>query len=373
MTIAQALAREGAVEPVCNPLLAGRLCRMVKYGEIANLLSTAITQAVRDLLTNRHLYQSIEVSVSATNEHIQALAKASEAAIRTTLLSSGGGVAEGGAMKTFLESAKVRDSALAATWDVTPPPTTMFGLPAAKHPDIIYFDLPTIFTVCSNPKCKQRSPFNPSPLHEPVGSSCGEVVARDMCEGVQVFVCAYQCQSCKTEPLVFLIRRRGGKLTLAGRSRIENISAPAFLPKHVREFYSDAVIAFNSGKPLPGLFMLRVVIEQFWSDLERRRVLIVSDERGRLHADQLADAYNSILPPEFRDRFPSLGKIYKDISERLHNATADTELFEKSEREIVEHFDARRVMKLDAEDEKRAKAASDTSVDTLSDTAINPR
>jgi hypothetical protein len=157
-----------------------------------------------------------------------------------------------------------------------------------------------------------------------------------------------QCQSCKTEPLVFLIRRRGGKLTLAGRSRIENISAPAFLPKHVREFYSDAVIAFNSGKPLPGLFMLRVVIEQFWSELERRRVFIVSDERDRLHADRLADAYNDILPPEFRDRFPSLGKIYKDISERLHNATADTELFEKSEREIVQHFDARRVMKLDA-------------------------
>lgn len=164
-----------------------------------------------------------------------------------------------------------------------------------------------------------------------------------------------QCQSCKTEPLVFLIRRRGGKLTLAGRSRIENISAPAFLPKHVREFYSDAVIAFNSGKPLPGLFMLRVVIEQFWSELERRRVFIVSDERDRLHADRLADAYNDILPPEFRDRFPSLGKIYKDISERLHNATADTELFEKSEREIVQHFDARRVMKLDAEDEKLAE------------------
>jgi hypothetical protein len=103
--------------------------------------------------------------------------------------------------------------------------------------------------------------------------------------------------------------------------------------------------------------MLRVVIEQFWSELERRHVLIVSDERGQLHADQLADAYNDILPPDFKDRFPSLGKIYKDISERLHNATADTELFEKAAADIVEHFDARRMFKLDAEDEKLVKKA----------------
>jgi len=320
------------------------------HGKIGELLSVAVTQAFQDLLTNKHLYQSVEVSVAAIDEYIKERADAEYKAAEY----AGSDRQKESRLREVTEQVKQKKNALEAIWAVTPA-MGAFGVPQTTvEANIVYFELPTIYTLC--PTCDGRWPFNPFPLHLEDRTSSGEAVVHHMDDAVEVFVCAYQCQACKTEPLVFLIRRRGVKLTLAGRSRIESVPAPAVLPKHVHGFYSDALIAHNAGKTLPGLFMLRVLIEQFWADLERRHVLIVRDERGRLHADQLADAYNDILPREFKDRFPSLGKIYEDISDCLHDARADIKLFEKSQQEIIEHFDARRVMKLDAEDDQRAAA-----------------
>src|SRR5260370_17753644 len=292
------------------------------HGKIGELLSVAVTQAFQDLLTNKHLYQSVEVSVVAIDEYIKeqgdAAFKAAEGSYHQKQTQ----------LQELVEQGNHKKKVLEAIWAITPA-SGPFGVPQTTiEADVVYFDLPTIYSLC--PTCDGRWPFNPFPLRLEDRTSSGEAVVDHMDDAVEVFVCAYQCQACKTEPLVFLIRRRGVKLTLAGRSRIESVPAPAFLPKHVHGFYSDALIAHNAGKTMPGLFILRLVIEQFWAELERRHVLIVRDEGGRLHADQLADAYNDTLPSDFKDRFPSLGKIYKDISDCLHDARADTELFEKS-------------------------------------------
>jgi hypothetical protein len=327
---------------------------MSDYGEIGKLLSAAIEQAFRDLISNRHLYQSAQVSLSPMDAYIQAEAVAAAESARNHPFSPSQINPEGAATRTFEELGKLKERAVAAMWDVTP--GALLGVSGPRNTNIVYFDLPTIFTVCPNPKCNQRSPFNPHQASEVSGRGTGESVAADMKKRTQVFVCIYQCQSCKTEPLVFLVRREGQKLTLSGRSQIETVAAPSVIPKQIRKFYSDAMIAYNAGQTLPGLFMLRVVIEQFWIQLHQRQILILSEKRDRRYADKLADAYNQILPSDFKDRFPSLGKIYEDISERLHSATADAELFEKAAADIIEHFDARRLMKLDAEDEKRAAA-----------------
>jgi hypothetical protein len=275
------------------------------HGKIGELLSVAVTQAFEDLLTNKHLYQSVEVSVAAIDKYIKergdAKAAEYEGSYRQKEIR----------LRELVEQGNQKKKALEAIWAITPAPGS-FGVPqTTMEADVVYFDLPTIYTLC--PSCSGRWPFNPFPLHLEDRTSSGEAVVHHMDDAAEVFVCAYQCQACKTEPLVFLIRRHGVKLTLAGRSRIESVPAPAFLPKHLHGFYSDALIAHNAGKTLPGLFMLRVVIEQFWAELERRHVLIVHDKGGRLHADQLADAYNDTLPSDFKDRFPSLGKIYEDI------------------------------------------------------------
>jgi hypothetical protein len=87
--------------------------------------------------------------------------------------------------------------------------------------------------------------------------------------------------------------------------------------------------------------------------LAQRGVLATSNKDSRLHADELGDAYNTTLPDDLKTRFPSLSKIYEQISDRLHSATADAELFAKAANDIIEHFDARRLFKQDAEDERR--------------------
>jgi hypothetical protein len=83
---------------------------------------------------------------------------------------------------------------------------------------------------------------------------------------VQIFFLAYECQSCKSFPEVFMIRREKMKLTPSGRTPIEKVEIPKFIPKAQREFFSDAIIAFNSGQILAGKFLLRTFVEQYVRD-----------------------------------------------------------------------------------------------------------
>jgi hypothetical protein len=326
------------------------------YEQISELVSKAVTRAFADLLTNRHLYQSVEISLTEVDHHIAAKADAASKATHEWMAE------DARQERLTLGDLHKRKAVEAAAWDVTPASRPIAGwgasIPTTTIEGVVYFELPTIHSVC--PVCEERWPFNPIPLVHASGTvDSGSVISHSSGdEFAQVFVCAYQCQSCKTEPLVFLVRRRGKKLKLSGRSKIETVAAPTMLPKHLHNFYSDAVIAYNAGKILPGLFLLRVVIEQFWRELKQRGVLVVDDTNPRIPAEQLAASYNSILPNDFKDRFPSLGKLYDDISDCLHSATADDKLFERAKADIEEHFDARRLWKLDAEDQKRVTGNS---------------
>jgi len=69
------------------------------------------------------------------------------------------------------------------------------------------------------------------------------------------------CQSCKSFLEVFLISYKNKKLTICGRSPIEYIEVPKSIPKNAQQYYSDALLAYQSGQHLAGNFMLRVLIE----------------------------------------------------------------------------------------------------------------
>ncbi len=182
---------------------------------------------------------------------------------------------------------------------------------------------PDVKLYCTH--CESREAFNPAGAHE---------MAQDVRDNAvtQVLALTFLCQSCKRIPEAFLVRREALKLTLAGRAPIERVLVPSDIPKAVRGFYSGAIVAYQSGQALAGVFMLRTVIEQFLRS-------IAPDPS--MAADALCDWYMGTLSTEFKARFPSLKHLYSRLSEAVHQAKADEALFEEVRERIDLHFSAR--------------------------------
>lgn len=157
-------------------------------------------------------------------------------------------------------------------------------------------------------------------------------------ETQQVFVASFLCQSCKSVPEVFVLRRAGRRLSICGRAPMERVDVPRVIPRILTKHYSSAVVAHNSGQSLAGNFLLRTLIEQWARNCVSNAM--------KLKADEILDAYMASLPEDFRSRFRSLRDLYGQLSSDLHTAVGDPQLFEQSLSIIEEHFDARRLYKL---------------------------
>jgi hypothetical protein len=129
-------------------------------------------------------------------------------------------------------------------------------------------------------------------------------------------------------------------LHLEGRSPIEHVEIHSSLPKKEGKWFKDAVVAHQSGKTLAGLFYLRTFVEQF----SRRMTGTLHDKKS---GDEIMSAYSDSLPDKVRDSAPSLKELYGKLSEAIHGAKEDTELFDRTKERIEEHFEFRRLYKLD--------------------------
>jgi hypothetical protein len=173
---------------------------------------------------------------------------------------------------------------------------------------------------------------------------------------VQLFLLCFQCETCKLKPVAYLIRRVGWKMILEGRSPIEHVEIPDFLPKTEARLFRDAVVAAQSGKTLAGIFYLRCFIEQF-----ARRLTGISDKRT---GNEILSAYQEQLPPQVRDHMPSLPSWYDKLSGPIHTASDDEAMFQEAQEQIVRHFDFRRIHNIPetpakiAEDKKENSAES---------------
>src|SRR4029077_1795110 len=81
--------------------------------------------------------------------------------------------------------------------------------------------------------------------------------------GQQVFFFSYVCQHCKSGVVSVIVKRSAWSLALHGRSPMEQIELPNFIPKPEQQLYRDVLIAMHGGKVLAALFYLRTFIEQF--------------------------------------------------------------------------------------------------------------
>lgn len=282
--------------------------------EISDWLSDKVVAALRLLLESKHLYQSVVIDRDA----VQA-----EAAQQFT--------------GKVLKLGAVINEALDADWfphDEISVQRPSYG--ESELPPRIAFYLTAIKAACA--ECKVVTPFNIRDVLDVYGQRDRRWRPIEADQGQQEFVFAFECQSCRKAPDVFLVRRRGLRLTLCGRSPMELVLVPKFIPKSVQKYYSSAVVAFQSGQVLAALFLLRVLIEQF--SMEAIGVGTGSK------ADEILDKYTSLLPEDFKTRFPSLKAVYGSLSTAIHAANEATDLFESSREKIEKHFDARRVFEI---------------------------
>jgi hypothetical protein len=209
------------------------------------------------------------------------------------------------------------------------------GTPIENTDVSIEFTPPTVKLFCGN--CKRVEAFNFQYGQDLLKEFIG---VRGFSEPIkeQVFSFAYQCQSCKSTPEIFVVRRDSLKLIQSGRTPIEEVELPAFLPKDQKKFFSDAVVAFNSGQIPAGKFLLRTFIEQYIRDFTK--------DKTSLNIDELFEKYGASLPSDFKQRFPSLAKIYSLLSTDIHSADSTIDLFIQTQKDIQEHFEAKKVFKI---------------------------
>jgi hypothetical protein len=285
------------------------------FVDLINKFSAIVAGVFRELLETKHLYQNLHVEFNP------------EKAMDLKLLPPG----------TEAQASAFILTLVAKKWLVHFGPNSITLAPGPITGELLVpLRPPDVKLYCAH--CDRSEPFNLLMAYDifdhPAITSTGH---EKNDETVQIFVLSYLCQSCKRVPEVFLVRRDGFRLSLCGRSPIEHIDVPKVIPKAIHRFFSGAVVAYQSGQTLAGLFLLRTLIEQ-WA-----RVTTLSKD---LKADQVLDAYMASLPDDFKSRFHSFQKLYADLSADIHIAGGSNELFEDAIRQIVEHFDARRLFKI---------------------------
>jgi len=221
---------------------------------------------------------------------------------------------------------------------------------------------PTLTLLVGNVKlfcsaCKAREAFRPILLSDVTwqlvsAKSTHQVIAGWFSVGntfpiafenkFQLLLLVFQCQRCEGKPETFLVKRDGLNLFIEGRSPIEQVEIPKFIPSEEEHWFGDAIVAFQSGKVLAALFYLRTFIEQF-----ARRKTSLKDEKKT--GEEIMAAYAKLLPAHLRDRMPSLAEWYDKLSQALHGAKEDSQLFKDARERVEKHFDIRRVHELDTQ------------------------
>lgn len=284
-----------------------------------------ISEGVKEILQEKHLYQSVDLELSLS--------------VLGEIVKSGefdpGPFPNGVTLKSMVAISFGHFTGfMAMDWrpdDLSRP--ALHNPRGTSDESHIRFRRPNIKIYCE--ECDRVEPHNPADGNQiiPLGDVSYTVKYNPP---HQWYWFGYLCQSCQNIPTVFLIQRIGTRLTFSGRSPMESVQIPAFIPKETRKHYASAIVSHQAGYTLAGIFYLRTFIEQ-----TARAVVGKIKDNGT--GDELMDAYMMTVPLPVRDGFPSLRKIYGELSADIHSAAGDAKLFEKCVEQINEHFDAKRL------------------------------
>jgi hypothetical protein len=290
------------------------------HEELIRAISREAGQRLKELLEKKHIYQQVTIDAKSL---------ISAWATKARTLASGN-VDE----KEFDDAQFIvgTTQALLAERGSSPKGTPVLTL---------LIENPKLF--CS--KCGSSEVFRPVWFHDLTNELRKErrfghssEPAGDVPGNFQLISILLQCQRCMGEPEAVLVRREKWKLGLHGRSPMEYVDVPKYIPKEEVDYFRDALIASHGGKPLAGLFYLRTFMELF-----ARRV---TGETGRRYGDEVMEAYYASLPPANRDSMPNFKEWYGKLSEPIHTGKVNDTLFEEARDAIERHLDMRRVFRI---------------------------
>jgi|GEM_PF-929422 len=308
----------------------------------------AIQQGLKELLENKHLYQSVTVELNAVRSRLPETEQ-DEFKVRLLMGGGSGSPITNDDVKNAQESIRQLLVKRVSKWT-----NGMWVLVDERTADSKFrfqnerlngcaFVIPAINVCCS--KCKSGPwPHNPARESDENGYASESVVSSK--EGVQVFLLPFLCQKCREEQVCFLIRREGLKLTLVGRSQFPEVLVPAFIPENQRKFYRNAVVVNQANFTLAAALYLRTIIERhFYQEIPSAEIKAI---KGNPTGDELADLYAKTLPKNFPGNFPSLKKAYDDLSRIIHSGKEDDEAdksFEAIRTAVDGHFKAVQLFK----------------------------
>ena len=282
---------------------------------LVDIISRKILSVLQELLEKKHLYQSVEISQKDFDEAIDGIIEDRRREISRAEPSLDPDTM--GILKKRKENLiRERDALLFSDWDFYPETNPPPGAPPIDNQGLPYSPLPFIRTACSSKQCKGSVQPHNSGF---VGLRYA-TVPFNFLEGhslLQIFSFPYHCQNCKNEPLVFLVKRSGLKLTLVGRSQFPEVFIPSFIPEAQRKYYRNAIVADQTSFTLAAALYLRTLIEQyFYAVIPLEQIKAIN---GNPTGDELAELYAKTLPKNFPSNFPSLKKAYDDLSEIVHS------------------------------------------------------
>lgn len=259
---------------------------------LAQSLAPAISKSFSELLSERHLYQSIKVDLSFVPRMAERLHNELQKKGRI-IPKLGRATPPAPRIPTPQDIQRQLEAQMNVHWVPIAPgrPETAGGFE---------FRLPTIHTTCPDSACEGLWPF------DPVLSEIS-VLRSGLVE--QILLLPYLCQSCKRGKITYLVRRSQEKLKLVGRDPMEVVKTPKNLPDRESRYFSDAVVAYNSGQTLAGTFLLRVFIEQHWLSVLGK----AQRGNGRPSREELGGQYKKLLPPAFRSAMPTLVDTYASL------------------------------------------------------------
>jgi len=311
--------------------------------EIEAAVRGRIASTIKQLLEEKHLYQSLTIErgefeklISQLLSEYEADEKASGPRVRTSPLEA---LFKGDSYQELLN--KRLSLVLDGPWGFQ---SETNSLPGAEPLGWNPIALPSIRISCGSSICKSSiQPHNSGfiGLQNEIGSYELSDEPKSQC-----FSLPYQCQNCKGEPLIFLVKRVGLKLAISGRSQLSEVLVPKCIPGNISGFYKKAIIANQTGFVLAGALYLRVLVEQHF------HAVIPPDKlqaiKGNPTGDELADFYAETLPVGFPASFPSLKKAYADLSKIIHTGKENDEVkkvFQSVISAVEGHFEAVQVFK----------------------------